>query len=56
MSWDSWENENGTVTVCRMEVNEKWGNWGEVVLSAEQFKKWKAKDNETINFVWENLK
>lgn len=56
MSWDHYENDDGTMTICRMEWNPKWGNWGEAVVSKEMFDRFQAGDKITVEQVWGMLK
>jgi hypothetical protein len=56
MSWDSYENEDGTITLCRLEPDERWGNWGEIILTKKQYHKWKAGDKKIEEMVWKGLR
>lgn len=56
MSWDKYENNDGTITLCYMEWDESWGNWGECVLTMEQYSLWVKGDKDIEEYVWGNLK
>lgn len=56
MSWDKYNNPDGTVTLCRMEWNEKWGNWGECTLTKKEYSLFKKNDKKTMDKIWRNLK